>query len=49
MKTANNTVYSKGDPHRMVFWTIDKVYMITVAETVPLSPNMVAAGYTLCD
>ena len=38
----NNTVYSKGDPNRMVFGPLDKVYRITVAETVTLSPNMVA-------
>ena len=37
----NNTVCSKGDPNRMVFGPLDKVYRITVAETVTLSPNMV--------
>ena len=37
----NNTVYSKGDPNSMVFGPLDKVYRITVAETVTLSPNMV--------
>ena len=38
----NNTVYSKGGPSKMVFGPLDKVYRITVAETVTLSPNMVA-------
>jgi len=38
----NNTVYSKGDPNSMVFGPLDKVYRITVAETVTLSPNIVA-------
>ena len=38
----NNTVYSKGGPCKMVFRPLDKVYRITVAETVTLSPNMVA-------
>ena len=38
----NNTVYSKGDPNSMVFGPLDEVYRITVAETVTLSPNMVA-------
>ena len=37
-----NTVYSKGEPNRMVVGCLDKVYRITVAETVTLSPNMVA-------
>ena len=36
------TVYNKGDPNRMVYGPLDKVYRITVAETVTLSPNMVA-------
>ena len=38
----NYTVYSKGDPNSTVFGPLDKVYRITVAETVTLSPNMVA-------
>jgi len=38
----NKTVYSKGDPNSMVLGPLDKVYRITVAETVTLSPNMVA-------
>ena len=37
-----NTVYSKGEPNKIVFGCLDKVYRITVAETVTLSPNMVA-------
>ena len=37
-----NTVYSKGGPNKIVFGCLDKVYRITVAETVTLSPNMVA-------
>ena len=37
-----NTVYSKEGPNRMVFGCLDRVYRITVAETVTLSPNMVA-------
>ena len=36
------TVYSEGGPTEMVFGHLDKVYRITVAETVTLSPNMVA-------
>ena len=38
----NNTVYSKGGPSKLVFGPLDKVYRITVAETVTLSPSMVA-------
>ena len=38
----NNTVYSNGDPDRMMFGPLDKVYRITVTETVILSPNIVA-------
>lgn len=38
----NNTVYNKGGPSKMVFGPFDKVYRITVAKTVTLSPNMVA-------
>ena len=37
-----NTVYSKGEPNKMMVECLDKVYRITVAETVTLSPNMVA-------
>ena len=37
-----NTVYSKGEPNKIVFGCLDKVYRITVAETVTFSPNMVA-------
>ena len=37
-----NTVYSKGEPKKKVFGCHDKVYSITVAETVTFSPNMVA-------
>ena len=37
-----NTVYSKGQPNRIVVGCLDKVYRITVAKTVTLSPNMVA-------
>ena len=37
-----NTVYSKGEPNKIVFGCLDKVYRITVAETVTLPPNMVA-------
>ena len=40
--TATNTVYSKGEPNKIVFGCLDKVYRITVAETVTLSPKMVA-------
>ena len=36
-----NTVYSKGEPNKIVFGCLDKVYRITVAATVT-SPNMVA-------
>ena len=39
---GTNTVYSKGGPNKMVFGRLDKVYRITVAETIKLSPNMVA-------
>ena len=37
-----NIVYSKGEHNKMGFGCLDKVYRITVAETVTLSPNMVA-------
>ena len=37
-----NTVYSKGGPKRVAFGCVDRVYRITGAETVKLSPNMVA-------
>ena len=30
----NNTVYSKGEPNKRVVGCLDKVYRITVAETV---------------
>ena len=35
-----NIVYSKGEPNKIVFGCLDKVYRITVAETVTLSPNI---------
>ena len=38
----NNTVYCKGGPSKLVFGPLDTVYRITVAETVTLSPSMVA-------
>ena len=37
-----NIVYSKEGPNKMVSGCLDRVYRITVAETVTLSPNMVA-------
>ena len=37
-----NTVYSKGGPNKMVFGFLDRLYRITVAQTVTFSPNMVA-------
>ena len=36
------TVYTKEGPSKMVFGHLDKVCRITVAETITLSPNMVA-------
>ena len=36
------TVYTKKGPSKMVFGYLDKVSRITIAETVTLSPNMVA-------
>ena len=36
------TVYTKNGPSKMVFGHLDKVCRITIAETVTLSPNMVA-------
>jgi len=34
-----NTVYSKGEPSKMVVGCLDKVYRITVAKTVNLVPE----------
>ena len=36
-----NTVYSKEGPNKMVFGCLDRVYRITLAETITLSPNIV--------
>ena len=36
------TVYTKEGPSQLVFRHLDKVCRITVAETITLSPNMVA-------
>ena len=36
------TVYTKKGPSKMVFGHLDKVCRITIAETITLSPNMVA-------
>ena len=37
-----NTVYSKGGPSKMVFGCLDRVYRITVTETVTFCPIMVS-------
>ena len=36
------TLYSKGEPSKIVFGPLDEAYTITVAKTITLSPNLVA-------